>query len=635
MTVLARGDVYHDTAHSAPERLHTRVVTVFALLTIAPLVIGAVISLVVGISLMRAHVIEDQQHIAAIIDSTLSERWTDTIDDLRLFATILGEMPPSTHPAIFEALRHDDTDYQTLWLVNSAGQVEWQTEAIPPPALDPAARAALVRGVESISANPSTDSSTPVVIVALPMRAAGGPSRALLAQIDLQHLGERVLADVDLNQEAYGYISDSGGRLIVSPQPERALPGRDLSSIPLVAAALQGEEWKPPQSQVYDGLLAPRVDGIWHRMATTGWYVFVEAPLSISSANTWYLFALQSVLLIVTGVVALVLGRRLAATITRPIEHLQNGVLRLQAGHWGQPLVVRRRDEIGQLALAFNAMAQELQEKHIVLARNGEDLAQANRELQHALEAARSASVLKSQFVATISHELRTPLTAVLGFAEMLELGMYGALDDEQHSVIVRIYDNGRHLLQLINDLLDFSKLEAGKLALYEEQIELGGLIAEAISTCEPLASAKGLELRSHIDPSLPSSIRSDRTRLRQIMFNLLSNAVKFTEQGTISIDVHLEQADEDPARPLARPADDLVIAVTDTGTGIAPQDQALIFEDFRQIDASYTRQKEGTGLGLAITRRLILLMGGSITVTSTLGVGSCFTFKLPLKTDR
>jgi signal transduction histidine kinase len=308
---------------------------------------------------------------------------------------------------------------------------------------------------------------------------------------------------------------------------------------------------------------------------------------------------------------------------------------------------VRRLDEIGRLGAAFNQMAQELQAKHGALVARTEELALLNVELQRALEEARGAAVLKSQFVATISHELRTPLTGIIGYAEMLEMGLYGPLDEQLVEPIERISHSGHNLLQIINDLLDFSRLEAGKLDLREEPFAISDLLAQIKGTCAPLAQAKGLVLNEEFAASPLPLIWGDAPRLRQVMLNLLSNAIKFTKLGTITLSVKAKPATTAdtiiaslapghfgvPLSGRHPPIEDwVVISVRDTGYGIAPEDQQLIFEEFRQVDGGYNRMVGGTGLGLAITKRLVALMSGAIHVASSPGSGSTFTVILPLK---
>jgi signal transduction histidine kinase len=639
----SRAETHHLPRQGVSERLHTRVVRVFILLTLAPLVLGAIISLVVTISYSRTQVIQEQQNLAVSIGNLLSDRWQHMVADLRAGASIIAQNSPERNAAVLSTLQHGCAACQTIWLVDLAGHLEQQAgEPAPPPVLDAVQRAALARGSEVLRTTPPPTSATSVVVLLVPVRRAGVPAGALLIRVDVQMLGGEALALMQFNHDAYGYITDHDGRLIISPRPDHNGERRDLHALPVVDAALRGVAWEPPQSQVYQGLFAARVDGVWYKMSNPDWYVLVEAPQSVLLAHNWALFSLQGGLVLLTGTAALLLGRRLAATITQPLEQLYTGVVRLQAGDWAQPLRVFRPDEIGHLAQAFNRMAQDLQTKRDDLMAHSDQLRLANRELRHALEEARSANILKSQFVATISHELRTPLTAMLGFSEMLELDMYGSLHDEQREAVSRISANGRHLHELINDLLDFSKLEAGKLTLHEEPFSLRDLVTSVLSLCVPLMEAKALHMHTSVDATLPAIIVGDAMRLRQILLNLLTNATKFTEQGTVMLRIGQQVQPMLDTRTSMLPAAHgdsvghvcLVIEVADTGIGIAPADHADIFELFRQVDGDYARRQGGTGLGLAITRHLVVLMNGTISVNSQLGAGSCFTITLPLKVE-
>jgi signal transduction histidine kinase/HAMP domain-containing protein len=276
-------------------------------------------------------------------------------------------------------------------------------------------------------------------------------------------------------------------------------------------------------------------------------------------------------------------------------------------------LVVRRRlpgvfdDEVVRLLETFAAQS--------VLAIQNAKLFREVEEQSRQLEA---ASRHKSEFLANMSHELRTPLNSVLGFAELLVDGIYGELPGKAKTTLERVQANGRHLLGLINDVLDLSKIEAGQLTLSLDEYSVGQIVRATVTAVEPLARAKGLALTTTVADNLPIG-RGDERRLTQVLLNLTGNAVKFTETG--SVDIH--------ARAVG---DCFEIAVKDTGPGIAAKDQARIFEEFQQVDSSSTRQKGGTGLGLAISRRIVEMHGGTISVESELGSGSTFTLRFPIR---
>lgn len=246
------------------------------------------------------------------------------------------------------------------------------------------------------------------------------------------------------------------------------------------------------------------------------------------------------------------------------------------------------------------------------------------QEQQRQLEATNAqvveANRLKSEFIANISHELRTPLNAIIGFSDMLMMGMSGTLNEKQEHRITRIRDNGKRLLELVNDILDLSRIEAGRLEIYDAPFSPRELIDRLTSQMVVLAEKKKLDFYYEIDENLAPVLIGDEKRIEQVIANLLSNAFKFTETGSVTLKVKVDNQ-----------ARSWVVSVTDTGIGIAPHAQEYIFEAFRQVDGSTTRAYQGTGLGLAITRNLLRLMGGKVTVQSTVGQGSTFVIVLPL----
>jgi signal transduction histidine kinase len=228
------------------------------------------------------------------------------------------------------------------------------------------------------------------------------------------------------------------------------------------------------------------------------------------------------------------------------------------------------------------------------------------------------ASEHKSQFVANMSHELRTPLNAVLGYSELLADGLYGSIPQKGLDVLERIQANGKHLLSLINDVLDISKIEAGQLTLALDDYSVEAIVQSVVASTGSLAQAKGIEVKTSVPNDLPMG-RGDERRLTQVLLNLVSNAIKFTDTGEVEVRVQAVNGEFN-------------IMVCDTGPGIALKDQATIFEQFQQIDNTSTRKKGGTGLGLSISRQLVGMHGGRIDLDSTLGVGSTFNIVVPVR---
>lgn len=265
---------------------------------------------------------------------------------------------------------------------------------------------------------------------------------------------------------------------------------------------------------------------------------------------------------------------------------------------------------------AIGAIMRDISERKQYEAR----LENTAEELRLATAMAREANRLKSEFLATMSHELRTPLNAIVGFTEILLAGMVGNLSEKQHHKISRIHLNSRRLLELINDLLNLAKIEAGRIDILHEPFSPSELVGRIHAEMESLAEQKGLAFEVDIDPALPATLMGDAPRIEQAVSNLLSNAFKFTSKGKVSMRANM------------RPHNDAwTIVIEDTGIGIPPHAIEFIFEEFRQVDSGTQRAYGGTGLGLAITRNLARLMGGDIGVASKQGEGSTFTLMLPM----
>ncbi|MDZ4372282.1 MAG: ATP-binding protein [Phenylobacterium sp.] len=320
--------------------------------------------------------------------------------------------------------------------------------------------------------------------------------------------------------------------------------------------------------------------------------------------------ALTFVLLFGGVGVALFLARSLAHRVIKPVQTLSQAMGEVAAGGSFKPVEINASDELFQsLTESFNHLLAKLAERE-------DDLRRAMRELELARDAANAANVLKTQFLANMSHEIRTPLNGVLAMAEVMALGQLDQVQRDRLDVIRR---SGGLLLAVLNDVLDLSKIEAGKLTLFEDDFDVEAAIGQARENFEIMARAKSLGFSIEVATAAKGWWRGDADRLRQIVGNLLSNAVKFTPQGTVSACVDLA------------PSGALRIVVSDTGVGIPPEKLPTLFEKFTQADNSATRRFGGTGLGLAICRELTQMMGGTIVVESQEGAGSTFTVELPL----
>lgn len=317
--------------------------------------------------------------------------------------------------------------------------------------------------------------------------------------------------------------------------------------------------------------------------------------------------------------------------VTRPLSNLSQAVEEIGNGNLDIRIKRQSKDEIGDLAASFANMVKQLSSREAALRELNENLETRVEErtielkslqvgLERARDAADEANQAKSAFLANMSHELRTPMNAILGYSEML---MEEAEDLEQEDFIPdlkKIHQSGTHLLSLINDVLDLSKIESGKMDTFAEEIDLDMLIDEVSATTHPLVEKNKNSMTIERGKDLGMAYQ-DITKLRQTLFNLLSNAAKFTHEGTITL--HVTRSEQSGI-------DWLSFAVTDTGIGIAEEKIEYVFKEFAQADDSTTRNYGGTGLGLAITRRFCELLGGDLVVHSELGKGSTFTIRIP-----
>ncbi len=327
---------------------------------------------------------------------------------------------------------------------------------------------------------------------------------------------------------------------------------------------------------------------------------------------------LMLVLFALGSVVALILSRR----FVKPILDMVAGTTAIRDGTFDTRIVVERRDELGDLARSINSMTQALQNTTV----SKERLELVNRDLEDARAAAESANLSKSEFLANMSHEIRTPMTAILGFTEtMLDEDIS---ESDRLRAVRTVHDNGEHLLQIINDILDISKIEAGKLEFECIRFSPLKLVAEVCSLMKVRADAKHLPLDVEYVGAIPDTIQSDPTRLRQILVNLIGNAIKFCDHGGVRMVVRFLDVDPITGRGPDQPI--LLFDIMDTGIGMTPEQTARLFRPFSQADSSTTREFGGTGLGLTISHRLAKMLGGNITVVSKLGVGSTFHVRIP-----
>ena len=442
----------------------------------------------------------------------------------------------------------------------------------------------------------------PYLTIAVAGRARVGP--IVVAEVNLKYIWD-VVSRIDVGTAGRAYVVDSDGYLIAHPDISLVLHKTDLSGLLQVRAARLDSPAKIPISMVADDRLGHPVLTSFAPIPALGWFVFVEQPVAQAFAPLYATLWRTGWLLIGGLVLSLIASVLLARHVVGPIRVLQKGAGEIGAGRLDHRIAIDTDDELESLSAEFNRMAARLQESYAGLESKVEE---RTRELA-------VANQHKSDFLAAMSHELRTPLNAIIGFSDILKRQMFGELNAKQAKYVDVIHSSGRHLLSLINDILDLAKVERGKMELELASFSVPAAIDNAVALVRGRADGKSISVAVDIDPGL-ATVVADERRFKQILLNLLSNAVKFTAEGG-SIGV------------VARRLQDAIeVSVSDSGIGVAPEQHAAIFEEFTQLGDA--RRPEGTGLGLALTKKLVELHGGSIRVESAPGQGATLAFTLP-----
>jgi len=440
-----------------------------------------------------------------------------------------------------------------------------------------------------------------------------------VAEMNLKLIWD-VIAQIHIGKTGYAYVVDSRGVLIVHPDISSVLKNTDLSALPQVRAARAGS---PGPGEGLDAAIARDPSGrsvlaASAAVAPVGWWVFVEQPLEEAFQPVYESMFRAGLLVLLGAALSILASLFLARRMVTPIRALQAGAARIGAGALGHRLEIRTGDELQALAEEFNRMATRLEESHAGLEQK---VRERTRDLRQALAQLDAANRHKSQFLANVGHELRTPLHAIIGFSEVLLDPALELSEENRSRYLAHITTSGKQLLGLINELLDLSKIEAGRMDLEIRPANIGDVLDAVHDTLRPLADRKAIDLRVEIDGGIPSC-PMDAARIKQVVLNLAGNAVKFTPpQGQVWL-----RAD--------RVDGGVRVEVGDTGPGIALEHHRRIFVEFEQAGTSSADRLEGTGLGLALAKRLVEMHGGRIWVESETGNGSRFYFTLPLKDE-
>jgi signal transduction histidine kinase len=457
--------------------------------------------------------------------------------------------------------------------------------------------------------------SEPYITVALPIeRYAGRIVGVLQTEVNLKYVWE-VISAIKQGRAGYAYAVTHSGDLIAHPDMSMVLQHRNVAQLNQVKAAFQPALGvTQAKAVVADNLLGDKVFSSYALIPTLDWAVIVEQPVGEAYEPLYGSMLRTSSLVLVGLVVALLASLFVARRVLGPLELLRKGTERIGGGDLDFRLNIKSGDEIEVLADEFNKMTEHLSEAHTGLERK---VAERTQALTIANEKLEEASKLKSQFLANVNHELRTPVSAIIGYARLVLRATEHQVAPLQRENLQDLLHNAERLLAQIDGLLDFAKIEAGKMEVRLEPVEVDEVIHAAISTIEPTLNGSTVRLVPEIASGLPI-LNTDREKLRQIILNLLDNAVKFTEQGEIKIVASQQNGA-------------LKLVVSDTGIGIEKDELNQIFEEFHRGDSSSTKNYRGTGLGLAIVKTFVSLLGGEVGVESEVGKGANFTVTLPL----
>ncbi len=455
-------------------------------------------------------------------------------------------------------------------------------------------------------------SQTPLVVFSVPIFDKNQFQGVVIGTVDPKEFSNIFnLFNHDLSYQTY-LVNKNGTMISESPylsQLNLNDKNRNTAILNFQVKTLDMQKTLKDQRRVntYQNYMNQKVIGMYQPLSYHDWVLITEKNYNNSLINYLKRYALIVIgFSLLTLFIALPFTLVMSHNLAKPLNVLTNLTTKIADGQWDQLIVPTRIEEIQKLACHFNQMTSKLQETMVQLEKKNSELNELSR--------------LKSEFVANMSHELRTPLNSIIGFTEIVKLKTLDHIPDKQTKNLETVIRNAHNLLNMINQMLDLSKIEAGKMDLFLEEFNVISLIDEVSYLAYPLAEKKGLII-SKIAPASPVTIVSDYAKLKQILINLLSNAIKFTDKGKINIMIDTQHFNSNSY---------LTIKVKDTGQGIKEEHLERIFEAFRQADGSIARKVGGTGLGLSISMELCKLLSGNLEVASTYGEGSIFTVTLP-----
>lgn len=597
--------------------LRVRLTLLFVTLTVVPLIIvGAITASPVTTTLEGLAVTDQEQlarQVAVRLDAFFHERQNELLVLTRVYG--LDTLDPTDQKNVLLALLSEQPAYYELTMAKANGQETIRLirgkivtdRNLTNRAGDSLFEAAVKTG--KVSFSPvyfNQDARDRLVTMAVPIEDlfTGETSQVLIAEIRFQNIEETILRSVNDTVDDEGeetYIANPDGVIVAHRNPNLVLK-ETIFDLPKTNGRHVG-------LNSADSIIATEKIPLGDRELIA----VAEIPYAAATELASHLNEVSGITTAVTILVAAIIVVVIVSRVVNPITKLSRVAQAIQAGDFSKHAEVKSKDEIGQFANAFNSMTDAIQKRETDL-RNQADA------LRIATARAKEAARLKGEFLANVSHELRTPLNAIIGFSDMLLAGMSGPLNEKQQHKMARLKENGSRLLALINDLLDLTRIESGRLETVEKAFSPRDLAERIAAQMESLAAETRLKFETHVSPDVPEAVFGDEKRVEQVVVNLLSNAFKFTKEGSVTLNINANAAERT-----------WTLDVIDTGIGIPPHAVNVIFEEFRQLDGSYSRAYKGSGLGLAITRNLVRMMGGKIGVKSTLGSGSTFTVTLPM----
>ena len=432
---------------------------------------------------------------------------------------------------------------------------------------------------------------------------------SIFVEVNLAFL-KKLIEKIKVGEDGYAYVVDQSRSFVLAPTDqarngiERSWLGNFEAAVASLALNFSG---KTGETSSGVGLFGAEVWKTGRILQRAPWTIFIEQPLTEALSPLWDVLLHLTKLIFLGILLAFVASFLLARHLLKPIQILSMSAATIGSGNFSARIKLSTKDELESLANEFNKMADQLQSYTTSLEQKvSEKTAQLELANRH-----------KSEFLANMSHELRTPLNAVIGFSDVLNEQYFGELNPKQQEYVKDINESGQHLLSLINDILDLSKIEAGHMDLDLVAFSVPMAIENAIVLVRERALRHGLQLRADIAADV-AEIVADQRKFKQILINLLTNAVKFSyPNGWVEVVVR-------------RDTNGIMVTVKDSGMGVAAADHAAIFEEFRQLKSNGSAKLEGTGLGLSLAKSLVELHGGRIWVESELGKGAAFSFTLP-----